>query len=212
MMRANYFRAARLSQAATLAGFLGGLALHFGAAMNAPLVAFAMLFLLAGIARFFSASFLASQSEPEPIPRNMRQIPLGELLTRLWRGGDGRLLWYMALVQGAAYFAGPYFTPYMIRELHFTYTEFVILIATAFVAKVISLPLFGRYAVRFGTRSLLWFGGIGIGPVAAMWLVSDHFGWLMIVQLVAGSTWAAYDWRCFSATSNHSPRKSGPAC
>jgi MFS family permease len=180
LLRANYFSCrTRLSQAATLAGFLaGGLALHFGAARNTPLMAFATLFLLAGIARALSASYLASQR-------------------RLWRGGDGRLLWYMSLVQGAAYFAGPYFSPYMIRELHFSYGEFVVLIATAFVAKVISLPLFGRFAARFGTRSLLWFGGVGIVPVSAMWLVTDDYAWLLFVQLVAGSTWAAYELAVF---------------
>ncbi len=198
-VRANYFSCrTRLSQAAVLAGFVcGGLALQYGASVNVPLTAFAVLFFLAGISRMLSASYLARQTEPEPIPRNMRQIPPRELFARLLRGGDGRLLWYMSLVQGAAYFAGPYFAPYMLRELHFTYGEFVTLIATAFVAKVLALPMFGRYASRFGTRSLLWFGGIGIVPVAAMWLVSDNFAWLMFVQLAAGSTWAAYELAVF---------------
>lgn len=194
-LRARYFSCrTRLSQAAVLAGFLaGGIALQYGAAAGIPLKAFALLFFAAGAFRLVSAWFLSRQSEPEPMPRNMRRIPPAELFDRLRRGGEGRLLWYLALVQGAAYFAGPYFAPFMIRELRLTYGQFVWLIATAFVAKVVSLPLFGRLAARCGARQLLWIGGVGIAPVSAMWLVSNHMAWLTFVQLAAGATWAAYE-------------------
>jgi len=198
-VRARYFSCrTRLNQAAVLAGFLaGGLALQQGVSLGSPLSAFAVLFFLAGLCRLASARFLARQSEPVPIPDNMRHIPAGELIVRLSRSHDGRLLWYMALVQGAAYFAGPYFAPYMLRELRFSYAEFVCLIATAFVSKVVALPMIGRFASRFGARRLLWIGGIGIAPVSAMWLVSNHLAWLVVVQLVAGATWAAYELAVF---------------
>ncbi|MGE3316287.1 MAG: MFS transporter [Planctomycetaceae bacterium] len=194
-IRARYFSCrTRLNQAAILGGFLtGGFALQYGAALGTPLTAFAFLFLLAGICRLVSAWFLSRQSEPEPIPRNMRRIPPAEMFSRLCRGGEGRLLLYLSLVQGAAYFAGPYFAPFMIRELQLTYGQFVWLIAAAFVAKVVSLPLFGRLAAVWGARRLLWVGGIGIAPFAALWLVSNHIAWLTFVQLMAGTTWAAYE-------------------
>jgi MFS family permease len=85
----------------------------------------------------------------------------------------------------------------MLRELKLSYTEYVILIATAYVAKVISVTFWGRVAVRFGIMRLLWIGGIGIVPVAGAWILSDSFWFLIVVQLAAGTAWAAYELAVF---------------
>ena len=79
----------------------------------------------------------------------------------------------------------------------FPYFQYVILIGVAFAMKVVALPYCGRLAHRFGTRRLLWIGGVGIVPVAGLWLVSNNFGWLIFVQVLAGLTWAAYELAMF---------------
>ncbi len=112
-------------------------------------------------------------------------------------GSDGRLLVYLLSVQAAAQVAGPYFTPYMLRHLHFSYLEYVLLIGTSFFAKVMALPRLGRLAQRYGARRLLWWGGVGIVPVAGLWLVSQSFWFLVAVQLVGGVAWAAYELAMF---------------
>jgi MFS family permease len=104
---------------------------------------------------------------------------------------------YLSLVQAAAYFASPYFAPYMLCVLKLSYGEYVLLISTAYVARVISLPLWGSVATHFGTRRLLWIGGLGIVPSAGAWLVSDRFWYLILVQLAGGAAWAAYELAVF---------------
>jgi len=204
LVRSRYFaRRARIQQGAVLIGFLAaGAAIEFGATSENELAGFGLLFALAVACRFASVSFLARTSEPEPMPSNVRHIPLPALLKRFCRGAEAQRLWYLSLVQGAAYFASPYFAPYMLRVLKLSYSEYVVLISTAYVAKVVSLSLWGGVAARFGVRKLLWIGGIGIVPSAAFWLISNQFWFLILVQLASGTAWAAYELAVFLISFN----------
>lgn len=198
-MRARYFsRRTRLNQIATLAGFVvAGFSLQWGASAGRVLVVFAMLFVLACVCRAVSTTLLASQSEPQPLPNGHRAIPPAEFVRRFRASGDGRLLVYLLSVQAAAQIAGPYFTPYMLRSLEFSYVSYVALISVSYVGKAVALPALGRVAVRWGTRKLLWLGGVGIVPISALWLISNSFAFLVFVQLAAGVAWAAYELAMF---------------
>ncbi len=70
-----------------------------------------------------------------------------------------RLITYLVVVQGMVQNSGPYFTPYMLKQLHFDYASYVALVATAFIAKAVSLQLWGNVASRRGPRFLLLLGG-----------------------------------------------------
>src|SRR5690606_14156293 len=117
--RPRYFaRRTRISQAAVLSGFLiGGLLLQTGTVVGRPLTAFAVLFLVACACRSASAWCLAQQSEPVPAPRVARQESPRAVLAKMIRGHSGRLLCYIIMMQAAVHISGPYFSPYMLREL-----------------------------------------------------------------------------------------------
>lgn len=194
-IRAGFFAGrTRLNQATVLGGFLiGGLLLQLATSTGHVLLAFSALFVIAGLCRAVSSWFLLRHTEPIPIPPNMRTFPLAALFGKVFRGSEGSLLIYLILVQAAAYVAGPYFAPYMITNLEMSYLEYVLLIATAFAGKVIALPLWGRFAVRYGVHRLLWVGGIGIVPIAALWVVSTNSYYLAVIQVFSGIVWAAYE-------------------
>jgi MFS family permease len=195
----RYFaRRNRLQQAAVLSGFLvSGLAIAYGATPQNALAGFALLFALAILSRLGSVACLARTSEPDPMPSNIRSPRWPALVRRFSRGAEAQRLTYLSLVQAASYFAGPYFAPYMLCVLKLSYGEYVALISAAYVARVLSLPLWGSVAARFGTRRLLWIGGLGIVPSAGAWLFSDRFGYLIVVQLLSGAAWAAYELAVF---------------
>jgi MFS transporter len=198
-VRPRYFaRRTRVQQAAVLTGFLvSGLAIEYGASDHNALAGFGLLFGLAIASRFGSVACLARTSEPDPLPSNIRLLRLPTLVRRFTRGAEAQRLTYLSLVQAAAYFASPYFAPYMLCVLKLSYGEYVVLISAAYVARVISLPFWGTVAARCGTRRLLWIGGLGIVPSAGAWLISDRFWYLIVVQLLSGAAWAAYELAVF---------------
>jgi MFS family permease len=198
-IRAHYFaRRTRISQIATLVGFLiGGIALQLGAWADRRLWAFACLFLVAAICRCSSAALLAGQSEPPPRLDGHRRVSMSEFFRRFRTAGDGRLLFYLLSVQTAAQISGPYFTSYMLGPMRLSYASYVTLIAISFAAKALSLPALGRFAHHFGTRKLLWLGGLGIVPISGLWAISNDFSYLVVVQTFSGIAWAAYELAMF---------------
>lgn len=198
-IRANYFaRRTRVSQFATLVGFLiGGVALQLGAWADEGLWAFAGVFLLAALCRTASAAFLAGQSESPSRLDDQRRVSIVEFLRRFRTAGDGRLLFYLLAVQAAAQISGPYFTSYMLGPMRLSYASYVTLIATSFATKALALPALGRFAHHFGTRKLLWLGGLGIVPISGLWAISNDFWYLLAVQTLSGVVWAGYELAMF---------------
>lgn len=194
-IRAHFFaKRTRLQQITVFLGFLGGgIALQIGKQYECDLTVFAVLFAIAALCRFTSAGFLALQTEPIALPDNMRQVPVLEQLRQYRRSSGGRLLLYIIVVQFGVWISGPYFAPFMRKKLDFSYLDYTMLITFAFVSKIATLPLCGRFAKRFGARRLLTLGGVGIIPLAVMWSVSDNYVWLCFTQVAAGICWAAYE-------------------
>jgi hypothetical protein len=195
----KYFaRRTRLQQAAVLAGFLVSVAaIEYGATPQNALAGFGLLFALAIMSRFASVACLARTSEPNPLPSNIRLWRWPDLVRRFSRGAESQRVLYLSVVQAAAYFASPYFAPYMLCVLKLSYGQYVVLISAAYVARLMCLPLWGMVAARFGTRRLLWIGGLGIVPSAGAWLISDQFWYLIVVQWLGGAAWAAYELAVF---------------
>ena len=194
-LRAKFFaKRSRLCQATTLTGFLaGGFALEAGKVHGNRIEIFAILFAVSCVCRILSSGCLAFQSEPSPIPEDMRFLTLREQWRKFSRGPSGRLLLFAVSMQVGVYVAGPFFVPYMLKELGFDYTDYAILIGVSFVAKFVCLPWWGRLAHHTGAQRLLWIGAIGIIPLAGGWVVSSNYWWLLSLQLLAGTAWGAYE-------------------
>lgn len=194
-VRARFFaNRTRVSQFMVLAGLVAaGILLQWANTHGVATLAFAGIFFAAGICRLVSLGLLALQREPESSRANMPCLSIHRVWSQIRHAGSGQLVLYLVVVQGAVQFSGPYFTPYMFRWLDLSYIGYVVLVATAYLAKVVMLPVWGSLAHRLGAMRLLWIGGIGITPVAAMWIVSGHFVWLLFIQAIAGAVWGAYE-------------------
>lgn len=194
-IRARFFAwRTRLVQGGTLLGFvLAGIALQYGASRDAALLTFALLFVAAGTSRFISGLALARQSEPVRPGDSDRHVSLREFVSRIGRRADGRFLLYLMAIQAAVQISGPYFTPYMLKHLRLSYVDYMVLVAGAFAAKMLSLPWLGHVAHRHGARKLLVWGSLGILPLSGFWLVSSNFWFLLGLQFAGGVGWAAYE-------------------
>jgi MFS family permease len=207
-VRAPFFAVrTRFGQAGTLIGFLaGGAALQYGKQTGRLLEAFACIFAVAALCRLWSARFLSRQSESAGVKQVQRSVTLAELWGRIKAGSSERLLLYFLAVQVAVQISGPYFSPFMLGQLKISYLDYVGLLATSFVAKIVMLPACGRFATRFGVRRLLWIGGVGIMPCSGLWLYADAYWQLVAVQFFAGAVWAAYELAMFLLFFEAAPR------
>ncbi len=156
--------------------------------------AFAAVFLLAGASRLWSVWFIKHQSEPPGLDlRSHRRVGTFEFLARVRSGTDGRLLAAMVMMTVAVQVAQPYFTPYMSRQLRFTDSQVLAMIAAGFAAKSLFAPLWGRYAQRHGARRLFLVGAMGVVPISAMWMLSPSLWYLLGLQAMTGAMFGAFE-------------------
>ena len=194
--RARYFATrTRLANAALLGSMLAASLALFGA-IGTPraLPLFAALFGCAALARFASANFLARQSERPGLARTHETLSPLESLQRLRGTPAARLLLAMLGLTFGTWIAAPFFVAYMLGPIGLDYTEFTIVTATVFVARIAVAPVLGRVAHRVGVPRILLLGAIAVAPLPALWLVSHEFWWLIAVQILSGLAWGAYEY------------------
>lgn len=206
-MRARFFASrARWSHVAlVLALGSAGWLLQAGADRGEGVRIFGVVFAVAMLSRGISAGFLARQSEPSPVPIGDTRITPAVLREDLLSGGHGRLLAFMLAFTLGVWVVAPYFTPYMLGPLGLSYVEFTVLTGTAFVSRLLVMPLIGRLAHRFGTRRILWISSIGIIPLPALWLVSNNFGFLFALQMLSGAVWGGFELATLLSFFEHIP-------
>jgi MFS family permease len=197
-LRSRFFACrTRVSQSGVLVGFVGGgIALQYGASLGRALDAFAIVFAIAGVCRFISSRLLAIQSEPLSPGRCGAAgeiISRREILARLRGRGEGRLLWYLWSIYAMAQVAGPYFTPFILGQLRYDYATYMLILATSILAKTLSMPLWGQFAHRYGSRRLMTIGGVLMIPLPLFWLFSAAVPYLLCIQVFAGFAWAAFE-------------------
>jgi MFS family permease len=156
---------------------------------------FACLFWFAALCRVGSAYFLRSQrpkvkaakSTIEDLSRPLADARLFQATTAV------PTIWFMFLTQLAVQISGPFFTPYMLDELQLSYGSYMILLSAVFVGRFISAGLFERIVARRGIKALMLLGALGIIPLPAGWIVSDHFYYILALQFLAGIGWGAHE-------------------
>jgi len=201
-VRTAYFaQRNRLGQLAVLAAFVaGGLVLRKEAADKAALAGFSMLFVAAATARLASAACLWACREPRRQWRDRGVVSpktigsrVADGLRDLATGQGGRMVAFLCCFMCGAQFAAPYFTPYMLEALGFSYGQYLLVFAAGVLVKALFLPAIGRLGSRLGSRRLLGWASLAIAPLALLWLPSHDVRWLVGVQFLAGTCWAAYE-------------------
>jgi MFS family permease len=201
-VRARYFaQRNRIGQAFVLIAFVtAACLLQVEDTRDKALVGFAILFTVAAVARLVSTVCLVACRERIPKKGLMATVAPLALAARIragWHGirtgHAGRLVTFLCCFMFGVQMAGPYFTPYMLEELGFSYRQYLVVVGAGFFVKAVLLPTIGRLGSPLGPWRLLRYAGLAIVPLSLLWLPSEAVGWLVCVQLLAGACWAAYE-------------------
>ncbi len=116
---------------------------------------FAGMFAAGCITGLISARVVAGMPEPLMPPAPGR-VDLGALLRRPLRDGNfRRLLVFVASWQFAVNVATPFFTVFIVRQLHFNISFVMVLSVASQIANILALRLWGTLSDRFANKSVL---------------------------------------------------------
>ena len=89
--------------------------------------------------------------------------------------------------------SGPLYAVYMLQERHFTYLNFTVIIAAEYLARVVSVPFWGRFADKAGNIRVLGIVSRIIPAIPICWLFCSNLGYLAFIQVLSGICWGAFD-------------------
>lgn len=192
--RGRYFgrRSRAMSVAAFLALCLGGVLLHRAEQGGSVVLGFTVVFLAAMGARLISAYCLTQMAEPPYIGKPDDRFSLWEFLRDGRRTNFGRFVGYIAFTHFAVQVSAPFITPYLLRDLHFTYLQFMVATAATVVAQFLTLPGWGRFCDRFGNKQALRLTGFLLPIIPLFWLCTTNFYLIVAIQMFAGLSWAGF--------------------
>jgi MFS family permease len=174
----------------------GGLIMHHFApgGVEAPdsAPAFALLLGLAAGFRVISGALLFAAPEPQFRGLLTRRQALRAAGTR--QGGQAlRLVLLAALFHFTVYWSSPYFAPFMLEELQFTYLQYMVASLCAIVAKIAASLPWGRLVDRRGPRGVLVGSMFVVALIPLPWVWAGGLGVVVAAQMLSGSAWSAFE-------------------
>ena len=99
---------------------------------------------------------------------------------------------YIAAVHFAVFIAAPFFSLYMLRDLRFSYLQFTTASASAVLAQFMTLQYWGKFSDRLGNKKILEMTGLLLPFIPMLWLFTENFYWICLIQVAAGFVWAGF--------------------
>ncbi|MCC6201608.1 MAG: MFS transporter [Gammaproteobacteria bacterium] len=187
----------RISAFAGFAAFLlGGLLLNIVDDVAAADLGFAVLFLVALGGRTRATHLLQAMHDPmshapvetERTLRHTLRLVLAALRHRAFR--DYTI--FIAAMQGMVALSVPFFSVYMLRDLHFSYFDYTVVLATSILVQFLTLRGWGRISDRLGNRVVMILTNLLLPTLPALWIVSHELWFLLCIQILSGATWSGF--------------------
>lgn len=195
--RGRYFgyRTRRTTIMSFLALVVCGVILHVFDKAGQTYTGFVVVFLIAFSGRALSVYHLGFLHEPN-LQDDASAAPLDVHLSHWWQtvksSGAVGFTFYFTLMNMAVGIASPFFAVYMLRDLQFSYLEFMTMTGMSVFVQFLTLNTWGRIADVYGNRSILIVTSMTLPVVPLLWLVSSDYFYLLLAQALSGLSWAGF--------------------
>jgi MFS family permease len=156
-------------------------------------LAFTIIFAGAMASRLVSFYFLSQMYEPfSPATEKRGHDGILKVARGLFSTNIGRFIIFCALINFAAAVSAPFFSPYMLRDLQFSYIVYTIINSVAILATVGFMTWWGKRMDRAGSIKVLKITSLFVPFVPLGWALSHNFWWLILMQIFSGFAWAGF--------------------
>ncbi|HJX05247.1 MAG TPA: MFS transporter [Candidatus Nanoarchaeia archaeon] len=159
---------------------------------------FTILFVVAFIARAFSALFLLLMYEKKtykssPVFPRKDSFTLISFLKNLKSSDYGRFVLFVCIFRITISLASPFFVVYELTYLKFSYLQFTILSAAEILASLLLLGFWGRMNDNQGSKMVMLITGLLIPLIPLLYIINPNFYFLLIVSLLSGAAWGGFN-------------------
>lgn len=169
-----------------------GVILDSGKAAGAEKWGFVAILGLAAAGRIVSAFALTRHFEVPYTQDRDAYFSFWQFVRRAPNSNFAHFVFFISLMNFSVQMAAPFFVVYMMRDLGFSYLEFMsaqgVFIATQFFA----MRRWGAFADRFGNRAVIYISGAVVTFLPLLWFLSRSYAYIILIQVFAGLAWGGW--------------------
>jgi MFS family permease len=153
---------------------------------------FSIIFAVALVFRLVSLYFLYRMYEPLQPTISTQHVSLLTISRRAFSSNVGRAIIFCGFLSFSTNLAAPFFSPYMLRELKFSYLTYTIVNSASALATLGFMTYWGTRSDKAGTVKVIKTSMLLIPFVPIAWLISSNVYWIILVQVFSGFAWAGF--------------------
>lgn len=162
--------------------------------LNWTMFGFIVLFLFAMIFRLTAWHLFKKQYEPRLKLKKGYYFSFTEFLLQAPKNNFGRFALFRATLAFATAVAGPLIAVYLLRNLEFSYTTYMIITLAGSFISLFVLEIWGKFADSYGNYRVIWISSFLIPTVPILWILSPNPIYLVLVPSIIGSmAWAGFN-------------------
>ena len=182
-----------------IAMLAAGFILDFYKTKGLILAGFTIIFSVSMLARLYSNFLFTKHYDPKLKLSKGYYFSFNDFVRHGIKTNFGKFTLFVALINLAVAISAPFFTVYMLEDLKLNYFWFTLINISSVVFSLIFMPLWGKFADRYGNRLTLVLSTIFLPIVPILWLFSPSKYYLLIIpSFVGGVFWAGFNLASFN--------------
>ena len=172
---------------------VAGIILDTTSLIEAASLGYLLVFLFSAWCRLRSAHWLTRYDDPEYWQSPEQRFSLWRFLKKTRQSNFAKFVLFVATMSFAVNISGPYFSIYMLRDLKFSYSQFMAITAMNIFAQFITIQRWGAFSDRFGNKKILTISAFGVASCPLIWLFTSNFWVIFFLHLYCGFVWAGFN-------------------
>lgn len=154
------------------------------------MIGFAAIFLLAIVARIISLSMANKQYEPKFNQKKHSSISFSEFLKTSPKTNIGKFTIFRSLLAFTGALISPLVAIYLLRNLEFTYTNYMMVVVGGTFISLFALEIWGKLEDRYGNYGTIMISTIIVILVPILWILNKSVVYLLFIpSLIEGIAW-----------------------
>lgn len=161
---------------------------------NWTMFGFIILFLLAMFGRLMSWNSFKTQYEPKIKLKKGYYFSFWNFLSKSTKTNFGKFTLYRFFLAFSSAIFAPLVPVYLLRNLNFSYTTFMIVVMAGTLFSLAVIELWGKFADRYGNYKAIVISSFFIPAIPILWIMYESPLYLALIpSLIGGIAWAGFN-------------------
>jgi len=175
---------------------------------GAIFLGFILVFIIGFITRIMSVILFTKHYYPPFHVEASDHVKFVQIIKEIPKTNFGKFTLFVSLIMLGQWIAGPFYAVYMLTDLQFNYSIFILINTFPSMISLFFFPLLGKFCDKFGNVRMLQLGSIIIPLLPILWIFFNApIGILLVPQLLNGIGWTAFNLACSNFIYDNIPTK-----